>query len=118
MQRISLFVVLLLALVGGTIASASAADVTAGYREARPEIWRFNRHSKDLPFPRDMRAQAVWGERACWSDCQSYCTWGEASCLERDPQGRCLKLTDRCDRQCQRECRTRGGPLVPDIFDF
>lgn len=118
MHRVIVFVALLLTLITGVIVSASAADRSVSYRDARPEIWRFNRHSKELPFPRDARAQAVWGERSCWSECQSYCTWGEAACLERDPQGRCLKLTDRCDRMCQRECRTRGGPLVPDIFDF
>lgn len=112
MQRVIVALALLFAIVCAAIVPADAADVNASYRDARPEIWRFNRHSKELPFPRDARAQAVWGERACWSDCQSYCTWGEAACLEHDPQGRCLKLTDRCDRMCQRECRTRGGPFL------
>lgn len=71
-----------------------------------------------LPLPRSERSQAVWASNACWSGCQSYCTWGEAACLQRDPQGHCLKVTDHCDRVCQRECRTQGGPFVPDIFDF
>lgn len=71
-----------------------------------------------LPFPRSERSQAVWDSNACWSGCQSYCTWGEAACLQRDPQGHCLKVTNHCDRVCQRECRTEGGPFVPDIFDF
>lgn len=118
MQRVIVALALLFVIMCAAAVPAAAADVNVSYRDARPEVWRYNRHGKELPFPREARAQAVWGERACWSECQSYCTWGEAACLERDPQGRCLKLTDRCDRMCQRECRTRGGPLVPDIFDF
>lgn len=73
---------------------------------------------KLLPFPRKGRSEAVWASDACWSGCQSYCTWDEAVCLEHDAQGHCLKFTDHCDRICQRQCRMRGGPLVPDIFDF
>lgn len=69
-----------------------------------------------LPFPRGERAQSVWASRACWSDCGAYCAWGEAGCLNRDSQGQCLKLTDTCDRYCQRECRTSGGPLLPLEF--
>ena len=76
-----------------------------------------------LPYPREPRAAAVWKERACWSQCGSYCAWGMAACLRQErvsqvSQGTCLKLTDRCDRSCQRDCRTAGGPLLPDVFDF
>ena len=60
--------------------------------------------------------QSVWASGACWSECGSYCAWGMAGCLERDAQGQCLKLTDKCDRYCQRECRTSGGPLLPIEF--
>jgi len=106
----------LLALLFGGIAAvtpAPAADTGAG-----AQIWRSGSPGRALPFPRDARAQSVWADGACWSDCQSFCTWGEAACLQQDAQGRCLTFTDRCDRTCQRECRTRGGPLLPDIFDF
>jgi hypothetical protein len=71
-----------------------------------------------LPFPRSERAQSVWASGRCWSECGSYCAWGQADCLQRDGQAVCLKRTDRCDRYCQRSCRTSGGPLLPDIFDF
>lgn len=71
---------------------------------------------KTLPFPRSERAQSVWASSACWSECGSYCAWGEAGCLTRDSQGQCLKLTDTCDRYCQRQCRSSGGPLLP--LDF
>lgn len=70
-----------------------------------------------LPYPRSERAAAVWNERACWSQCGSYTAWGMAACLEHDAQGRCLKFADRADRHCQRDCRTTGGPFLPDIFD-
>ena len=67
---------------------------------------------RELPFPRSERAQSVWASGACWSECGAYCAWGEAGCLERDAQGICVKLTDKCDRYCQRTCRSYGGPLL------
>ncbi len=69
-----------------------------------------------LPFLRSERAQAVWASSACLRGCGAYCAWGQTSCLYRDTQGQCLKLTDDCDRSCQRSCRTSGGPWVP--LDF
>ena len=108
--------VLLALLLGGLVLPAGtirAADEAAWWRApAAP--------AEVLPFPRGKRADAVWAGGACWSECGSYCAWGLAGCLERDPQGRCLKLTDRCDRYCQRQCRTRGGPYVPidTLFPF
>jgi hypothetical protein len=100
MKRLSLIVTLLL---GGillpSMQPALAADGVAG---------------RDLPpFPRSERAASVWAAGACWSECGAYCAWGLAGCLARDAQGHCLKLTDACDRYCQRECRSSGGPLLP-----
>ena len=69
-----------------------------------------------LPFARSERAQAVWASSACFRDCGAYCAWGQTQCLERDSQGQCLKLTDDCDRYCQRSCRSSGGPWLP--LDF
>lgn len=95
----------------------AAAELTAshlGSYSAAPVVPQV----RALPFPRSGRSQAVWAEAACWSGCQSYCGAGEGGCLQVDAQGRCLKLTDHCDRYCQRTCRLQGGPLVPDIFDF
>jgi len=66
-----------------------------------------------LPFPRSARAEAVWAARACWRECQSACTWDLVGCLPVDQQGRCLEHTDACDRACQHDCRTRGGPYLP-----
>jgi hypothetical protein len=116
-RSIALFALLL----GGILAPAAGPAVAAD-RGA----WQHQTHGtvlvvpagKLLPFPRSERSRAIWASGACWSGCQSYCTWGEAACLDRDAQGRCLKVTDHCDRICQRECRTQGGPLLPDIFDF
>jgi hypothetical protein len=105
-------VALLFSLISGILlpqtGPASAADV---------RLSRYPVQQVPPPFPRSERAQSVWASGACWSECGSYCAWGMAGCLERDAQGLCLKLTDRCDRYCQRECRTSGGPLLPDIFD-
>jgi hypothetical protein len=66
-----------------------------------------------LPFPRSPRAESIWASDACWSQCQSVCTWDLVGCLQVDAQGHCLQHTDACDRYCQRDCRTRGGPYLP-----
>ena len=87
---------------------ATAADVNASPYSAQRE---------PLPFPRGERAQSVRASGVCWSDCGAHCAWGMAGCLTHDAQGECLKLTDACDRYCQRECRSSGGPLLPiDLF--
>jgi len=107
---------LLLALLLTGLPAASAADYSVP-PASRPVVWRYNTPHPDLPFPRSERAQSVWASGACWSECGSHCTWGIAACLMHDAQGQCLKLGDACDRYCQRQCRTMGGPLVSDIFD-
>jgi len=89
------------------ITPAGAADVRAS-RTAGPATL--------LPFPRSERSQAVWASSGCLRECGAYCAWGQTSCLYRESQGKCLKLTDDCDRYCQRSCRTRGGPWLP--LDF
>ena len=95
----------------------TAAGATETAAASRRVVWRYNAPNQALPFTRGERAGTVWAASACWSDCGSHCTWGLAVCLSHDAQGHCLKLGDACDRYCQRECRTSGGPLLPDIFD-
>jgi hypothetical protein len=110
MKRIALVLALLL---GGL----STLPATAG-EAGDVQIWRYNRHSPELPFPLSGRSQSIWASGACWSECGSYPPWNRVACLYRDAQGHCLKRADADDRACQRACRTRGGPLLPDIFDF
>lgn len=88
---------------------ALAADL----KPAAMKTWRMSARSDVLPFSRSERAQAVWDGNERWTACGSYCAWGQTQCLERDSQGTCLKLTDKCDRMCQRDSRTAGGPLIP-----
>ena len=111
MNRQSSFLGLLLAGILAVSAPAAAADGQAG-------LWRYNTHDQALPFPRSKRAESVWASGACWTECGSYCAWGMAGCLKEDSQGHCVKLTDKCDRYCQRECRTRGGPFLPIEFPW
>ena len=112
MRRIIIFVGLIcVVLLAAAAGPAAAAD-------GKAPSWRFNSHGTELPFPRSERAEAVWASGACWTECGSYCAWGMAGCLKEDLQGRCLKLTDKCDRYCQRECRTRGGPYLPIEFPW
>ncbi len=67
----------------------------------------------ELPFPRTERSQSVRMSDACWKDCGAHCNWGMAACLQHDAQRFCLDRTNTCDRACQRECRTMGGPFLP-----
>jgi hypothetical protein len=105
--------IVLAALLFGGILMPSVGPAAA--TDVKP--WRYDTHSQELPFPRSARAQSVWASGACWSECGANCAWGSAGCLTRDAQGLCLKLTDTCDRYCQRLCRSSGGPLLPlDFF--
>lgn len=103
----------LIALIAGLVLIAAGDPAVAADVSVRAGPVRSH---QVLPFLRSERAQSVWASGACWSECGSYCAWGQAGCLTRDTQGQCLKLTDSCDRYCQRQCRTSGGPLLP--LDF
>lgn len=110
------FLVVLALLLGGIVLPAAGPAMGADLKPMTAGSWRSPLYRDVLPFPRSERAQSVWASGACWSDCGSHCAWGLAGCLERDAQGQCVRLTDACDRYCQRECRTSGGPLLP--LDF
>jgi hypothetical protein len=104
--------VLVLALLLGVNSLLPPAPAMAG----EVAVWRYNRHGQEPAFPLSERAQSVWALGACWSDCGSYTAWNLAACLDRDTQRHCLKRADAADRACQRECRIRGGPLLPIDF--
>ncbi len=108
-----LAMLLLVLLFGGIMMPNSRPAVGADLGLTRAPAYG---HRFALPFPRSARAAAVWGEGACWRDCQRTCTWGLTGCLAVDSQGRCLKTTDACDRSCQRDCRVSGGPYVNPLF--
>ena len=109
-MRAVVFLLVLLPIL--VLRPAAAADIAATRRAAVAAS------VKALPFPRSERSQSVWASSACWNECGSSCAWGFVGCLKRDTQGRCLRETDRCDRACQNQCRTQGGPLLPDLLDF
>ncbi len=94
-------------LLGGIVMPGSTGAVAAGRTLA------VSSPVQVLPFPRSPRAESIWASGACWNQCQSICTWELPNCLQRDSQGLCLKDTDACDRACQRDCRSRGGPYLP-----
>lgn len=108
-------IVLLALLFGGIMMLGWGPARAADLRATRPADG--HRAAPALPFPRSARAAAVWGEGACWNDCQATCTWGHTACLSVDSQGVCVKDTDACDRMCQRDCRTKGGPYLDPLFD-
>jgi hypothetical protein len=115
MKRPFVLIALLLSSILLAVAGPAAADNAAA---PGVTIWRYNNHPQELPFVRSERAASVWASGACWSECGSYCAWGMAGCLERDAQGQCVKLADKCDRYCQRECRGMGGPFLPIEFPW
>jgi hypothetical protein len=106
----AVLILLLLLGAGAFVRSGSAA--AADRAPARMATGK----SHVLPFPRSPRAQAVWAERACWNACQAACTAALPKCFARESQGFCLEHNDTCDRACQSDCRTRGGPYVGALF--
>ncbi len=115
------YLVLIALLLGGILLPATGPAAADGVKtsDVKPlavKPWRYNDHGPDLPFPRGYQAQSVWAAGACWSECGSYCAWGIAACLAKDAQGQCIKLGDKCDRYCQRQCRSLGGPALPIDF--
>ena len=104
-------------LVSGILMCAAGPASADGPAASRVSRWTMTAPRGEPPFSRSERSQSVWAAGACWSECGSHCAWGQSGCLERDAQGQCLKLTDICDRYCQRECRTSAGPLLPDFLD-
>ncbi len=106
----------LLILVLAALGPARAADVSTTVVPTRHAV--LTAPAKVLPFPRSEGAQSVWASGACWNQCGAYCSAGLVGCLKRDSQGQCLQATDRCDRYCQNQCRSEGGPLLPDLLDF
>ena len=105
--------IILIALLFGGILLPSAGPAAAA-DGVKP--WRYTAQRQEPPFSRSERAQSVWASGSCWSDCGSHCAWGQTGCLQHDAQGQCIKFTDACDRYCQRECRSSGGPLLPIDF--
>jgi len=110
MKRAIILVTLLLC---GLWAASAGPSSAADLKPVTAKTWRMSTRTYVPPSPRSERSQAVWDGGPRWTECGSYCAWGQTQCLERDSQGLCLKLTDKCDRLCQRESRTAGGPLLP-----
>jgi hypothetical protein len=109
MRRFAAILVAIFA-VFATATIAPAADMSVVPQAAAA--------AKPLPFPRSERAASVWDSRACWSGCQSSCTWALAACVTRDAQGHCLSQADTCDRVCQTQCRPMGGPYLPGLANL
>ena len=63
--------------------------------------------------PRSPAASLVWAGDACWRGCAMDCGRHFRACLTADLPENCIARNDACDRFCQRECRSYGGPLLP-----
>jgi hypothetical protein len=87
--------------------SAEAADVGIWPRPAAAPASTFR------VIPRSPEASLVWASDACWKGCAMDCGQHFKTCLSADAASNCIAQNDACDRFCQRECRSYGGPLLP-----
>jgi hypothetical protein len=106
----------LVLLIAGLAAAGSASSALANdyTYENRPVIMfgpkRGDAHIS--PFPMSKRSAAVWAESACWRDCTARCTWRFEACVSNLHSDECRPYLADCDLACQKQCRTRGGPLL------
>lgn len=103
MKRLLLIVTMLMA----GFAPAKAADV-GGWRKAEPAPAATYRI-----IPRSPAASLIWAGDACWRGCAMDCGRHLRACLSADAAENCQAQNDACDRFCQRECRSYGGPFLP-----
>jgi hypothetical protein len=98
---------LLTALLMAGLSTASATDAELSRRPvaAPASVYRV--------IPRSPAASLVWAGDACWRGCAMDCGRHLAACVSADAPENCIAQNDACDRFCQRECRSYGGPLLP-----
>jgi hypothetical protein len=110
-------VVVAFLLVLGLVVPAVAGDYSYDHT---PDLVFPGRHGGIVhfsPYPQSRRAASVWQSDLCWQGCTSSCTWKMESCVAASDADVCRPHFDACDRACQRTCRLRGGPLLPDFFE-
>lgn len=95
-----------LLLLGG-LSQAEAADAGFRRKPATPPAMAYR------IIPRSPEASLIWAGDACWRGCAQDCGRQLKVCLSVDRSGNCLAQNAACDRFCQRECRSYGGPLLP-----
>lgn len=98
---------LLAVLLTGSLSPARAADAGMWGKPAaeRSTVYRI--------IPRSPAASLVWAGDACWRGCAMDCGRHFQACLSANAPEGCIARNDACDRFCQRECRSYGGPLLP-----
>jgi hypothetical protein len=104
-MKIALFLVGL-ALAAG-LSPAAAADAGIWRKPAPPPAMAYR------VIPRSPEASLVWAGDACWRGCAMDCGRHFQACLSADAPESCIVQNNACDRFCQRECRSYGGPLLP-----
>jgi len=98
-----------LLLIAGLLTPAAAGDYSPANR---PEV-SFNGGPVHVsPYPMSKRAAAVWASDTCWRECTATCNGNMEYCVRAGDADTCRPHLDACDRACQRDCRTRGGPLL------
>ena len=98
---------LIVAILTTGFAAAEAADTG---------IWRKSSAAPATVYrviPRSPAASLVWAGDACWRGCAMDCGRHFRACLATDAPENCIARNDACDRFCQRECRSYGGPFLP-----
>jgi hypothetical protein len=98
---------LIAALLMAGVPSAEAADAGSWRKPAAAPAMSYR------VIPRSPEAALVWAGDACWRGCAMDCGRHFRACLSADAPANCIAQNDACDRFCQRECRSYGGPLLP-----
>jgi hypothetical protein len=100
----SVLLACLVALAALTAASAADVDVrrptTRSYRVA------------PLPVAPDSLSATVLASDYCWRTCEAHCGWHMRKCTRHAGLTDCVPYNNSCDRNCVKQCRTYGGPLL------
>jgi len=99
-------------LLAGLVGPAVAGDYSLDHRPAVVFPAPNGGIEHISPYPAGKRAASVWVSDACWRDCEGRCAWHMETCVRANDADACRPHLDACSRACQRDCRTRGGPLL------
>ena len=99
---------LLLACLVAVAAMSAAAAADVELRRPHTRSYRI----APLPIAPDSLSATVLASDGCWRACEAHCGWHVRTCIKHEGVTGCLPHNDSCDRTCQKQCRTYGGPLL------
>jgi hypothetical protein len=104
-------VLLALFVLAAALSAASAADVDV--RRAAPRTSAARSYFvAPLPIAPDSLSATVLASDGCWRVCEARCGAHMRGCMKNAGLSLCLPLNDACERDCVKQCRAYGGPLL------